>query len=174
MKSFAEQIPELEKIWLAVKTKFKCEKYVVDQLTNKDIEAYVPLKEHVRRYGARIRKSQVPLINSYIFVHISRSDYVRVLDTLYVLYFIKIGDQLVRVKEEEINLMKKVSGEKVDTFEYLPEELSIGEEVRIISGELTGTVGKLVSFKNKNKLMVELESIGFQMLVEVPSESIYR
>ncbi len=174
MVSFSAQIPENHKIWLAVRTKFRSEKYVVRQLEDKGIQAYVPLQENVRKYGARIRKSQVPLINTYIFVYIARSEYIPVLDTPYVLYFIHIGDQLVEVTSEEIDLMKRLTGEQVEAFEILPEELQIGDEVKIISGQLTGMNGRLVDFKNKKKLLVQLESIGYQMLVEIPVESVYR
>jgi transcription antitermination factor NusG len=174
MASIAAQIPEDQKIWLAVRTKFRSEKYVVRQLEDKGIHAFVPLQENVRRYGGRIRKSQVPLINTYIFVQINRAQYVPVLDTPYALYFISVGDQMVEVTEEEINLMKRLTGEKVEAFETLPQELEVGDEVKIISGHLTGMNGRLVDFKNKKKLLVKLDSIGFQMLVEIPVESVYR
>lgn len=174
MASFSAQIPEHQKIWLAVRTKFRSEKYVVRQLEEKGILAFVPLQESIRKYGSRIRKSQVPLINTYIFVHIDRSAYVPVLETPYALYFISVGDQLVEVTEEEINLLKRLTGEKVEAFENLPQDLDIGDTVKIISGHLTGMNGRLVDFKNKKKLLVQLDSIGYQMLVEIPVESVYR
>lgn len=174
MSSFAAQIPEDRKIWLAVRTKFRSEKFVVRQLEDKGIKAFVPLQENVRRYGGRVRKSQVPLINTYIFVFIDRSEYVPVLKTPYALYFVDVGGQLVQVTKEEIDLMKRLTGEKVEAFESLPQELEIGDEVKIISGHLTGMNGRLVDFKNKKKLLVQLDSIGYQMLVEIPVESIYR
>jgi transcription antitermination factor NusG len=42
-----------------------------------------------------------------------------------------------------------------------------GDEVLISKGNLIGLVGKLVSFQGKEKVMVELNTIGYSMMIEM-------
>jgi len=60
------QLSPTETRWFAVYTKYKCEKYVADQLSKKNIEAYVPIISKTRRYSRKIKHYQIPLINCYV------------------------------------------------------------------------------------------------------------
>ena len=80
-----------EKRWFAIYTKYKCEKYVADQLNKRQIESYVPLLKKTKRYVSRTKEYQVPLVNCYVFVCITKEDYSHVLRTEYVMKFIRIG-----------------------------------------------------------------------------------
>lgn len=162
-----------EERWFAVHTKYKCEKYVVDQLSLKGIGAYVPLISKTKRYASRLKTHQVPLINSHIFVLIKKHDYVRVLQTEYVFSFIKQRRNLIHIPHDEIDILKMIVGEieHVETGEITFEQ---GDEVEIIAGNLTGLKGKLIENKGKNKFVVELNNIGIQLMMTIDKNSLRR
>lgn len=155
-----------EQRWFAVYTKYKCEKLVNKQLQRKGIEVYLPLQKVVRRYTSRIKRLELPLISCYIFVKVSQQDYIQVLETNNVLEFVKIGRNLISIPEREIEILRRVVGEG-NVLEIEPTRYQVGDRVEIISGGLTGMSGKLVTVHNKKRFVVELETIGYSLHMEV-------
>ena len=49
--------------WFAIHTKYKCEKFVREQLLSKGIEAYVPVLLTKKQYLRKIKTYELPLIN---------------------------------------------------------------------------------------------------------------
>ena len=152
--------------WFVIYTKYKTEKYVVEKLKMKGVEAYVPLIKYSKRYTRKIKHYEVPLINCYVFVKITREEYLRVLETEYVSAFLKNRGNLTDVKEEEIQILRKIVGENHE-IQTAPLEFVPGKKVEIISGNLTGIKGKLIETKGKKDFLVELESIGYQFTMNI-------
>ena len=89
-------LSRIESKWFAVYTKYKCEKYVVDHLARKGIAAYVPLITKIKQYSSRVKRFDIPLINCYVFVKITKDQYIKVLETQYVMSFIKQRQNLIQ------------------------------------------------------------------------------
>ncbi|HLG38427.1 MAG TPA: UpxY family transcription antiterminator [Chitinophagaceae bacterium] len=159
-------LAENEARWFAVMTKYKCEKYVVRHLHKKGVTAYIPLIEKVKRYSRKTKKYSVPLINCFTFVHIIKDEYVKVLETEYVFGFLRQRKDLICVPDEEIQIIKRVVGEVVEVKSDI-REFQTGMPVEIIGGTLTGIRGKLVKQKGKNTFVVELQSIGYQLHMDI-------
>ena len=156
---------EQEGKWYAVFTKYKCEKYVRDQLRAKEVEVYVPLIKETKRYKTKIRKVEKPLISSYVFVKIELKNYVKVLEVQYVKGFLKIAKEMIAIPDREIEMMKRVVGEKIE--KVTNKVMSIGQKVEILSGSMTGMKGILVEVKGKKNFVVSLETIGFEINIQV-------
>lgn len=156
-----------QKEWYAIYTKYKCEKYVVDKLNKKGIEAYVPLLSSWKSYASKKKKVSIPLIHNYAFVKIDKKQHIKVLETDYVLGFVCFERARAVVKESEIELLKRITGEISDVKIDKRENLRKGEEVEIISGSLTGVRGLLIDFKGKKELLIELTSIGYHLRMNV-------
>lgn len=157
--------------WFVIYTKYKTEKYVLDKLSKKGITAYVPLISYTKRYASKLKEYQVPLINCYVFVKITKDEYVKVLETEYVSAFLKNRGNLTDVKEDEIQILRKIVGEN-EEFEVGEIEFTKGKKVEIISGNLTGIVGKLIEQKGKSEFVIELESIGYQFRMNIDKTSL--
>jgi transcription antitermination factor NusG len=158
-----------EKRWFAVYTKVKCEKYVQENLLRKNIECYLPLMSRTKRYTRKIKRYEVPLINCYIFVHITKDQYVSVLETEYVFKFIKQGHDLIAIPELEINTLKKITGFSADAMSIHKSSFDIGTEVEVSRGNLAGIKGRIINKNNKNSFIVELYNIGFQFRINIES-----
>lgn len=153
--------------WFAVYTRFKCEKMVFRQLVQKKISVYLPLQKHTRRYTRKIRVVELPLISCYIFVKITKDEYVRVLETENVQGFVRFAKNLISIPEQEIDLMKRILGEN---WEVQAEKTSFvpGDEVEIAVGNLLGMKGILVEAEeNKSQVLVELERLGYTLRISV-------
>jgi transcription antitermination factor NusG len=161
------QLSNEEAKWFAIYTKFKCEKYVANHLAKKNIEAYLPLIRKTRRYQRKVKHYDVPLIHCYVFVRIKKSDYIRTLETEYVMKFLRQGNDLIAIPEEEIDKLKRVSGDVDESFETESVEYQFGETVEVVSGHLTGMKGKIVSKAGKKSFAVELETIGYHLLINI-------
>lgn len=166
-QEITNHLHQSQKKWFAIYTKYKCEKFVVDKLLKKNIEAYIPLLKTTKRYTRKIKTYEVPLLNCYVFVKIDKTQYVKVLETEYVMKFIKQRRDLISIPDEEILLLKQIVGEFQEKIEFHPDEFVEGQEVEIIGGSLTGLNGILVEEKNKNLFVVQLNHIGVQLRIDI-------
>jgi len=155
-----------EKKWFAIYTKYRAEKFVVEQLQKKEIEAYVPLLQRTKKYDRKIKTYEIPLINSYAFVCISKDEYVKVLETQHVIHFVKQRQNLISIPQREMELMKRIVGEKFQVSLY-ENAFCEGKKVEVISGSLTGLKGILLEVRGKKSVVVELDQIGYQLQLEI-------
>ncbi len=164
-----DEIPK----WFAIYVGFKKEKSTQKQLVKKGIETYLPLQKVIRKYERKIRKTELPLINCYLFVKIIKSEYVRVLETDNVSRFVKIGKDLIAIPDIEIEILRKVLQEK-DTVEADVNTFHKGEDVVIKNGNLAGLKGKLVEYQGKEKVVIQLETIGYSLKMEIDKKLLTR
>ena len=158
--------------WFAIYTRFKCEKRVCQELERKGIQAYVPIQTVKRQYTRKVKTHHLPLISCYVFVKITKREYVSVLETDNVVDFIRFSNQLIAIPEKEINLLKRVTLESdiLDSIQPNSVGFEIGDEVEIIGGNLTGLKGKLLAREGKKYMLVELEQLGYYLQLKVAAQ----
>lgn len=161
------QISETEKKWFAIYTKYKCEKYVAENLLKKNIDVYLPLLSKTKRYIRKVKNYNVPLINCYVFVRIDKSQYLPTLETEYVLKFLRQGKDLLAIPDTEIEILKRVVGDIEEVSTVTENMYSVGESVEVTSGQLVGLKGKIVSKAGKKSFIVELDTLGFQFRINI-------
>lgn len=163
---FENHLHPSEARWFAVYTSYKREKIAFKDLTANEIETYLPLQQHTRRYVRKVKEVELPLISHYVFVKIKKSEYVKVLQCPYVVKFIKFSNNLISIPEEEIELIKRIVGEGF-FVEINADDFNAGDEVEVIGGKLTGLQGVLLEKENSHFLSVELKSIGLALKVSI-------
>jgi len=159
-----------ESKWFAVHTKYKCEKYVAQQISKKGIEVYLPLTDRVRVYASKTKKYKVPLISCYIFVKICKHEYVRVLETEYAINFLRQRKDLISIPDKEINLLKLLVGEYEVSLYDEKVNWALGQKMEVVAGQLTGLHGVLIEKCNKRDFVVELQNIGIQLQMQFRKE----
>jgi len=162
-----------KKQWYAVYTKYKAEKLVAEMLQSKEIEAYTPLLKKVKKYSKKVKTHFYPLINNYTFVRINERERTTVLQTNHVIGFLKLGGKYIPIPDEEINILKRVVGEKFEV-EAIPSVENIGESVEIIQGSLTGLSGQLISVLNKSEFIIQLNQLGYQLKIGIHPKFLMR
>ena len=160
-------LSEKESRWFAINTKFRCEKFVAQLLSKKKIESYVPTLLKTKRYQRKIKRYEIPLINSFVFVHINKSQYIPTLETEYVFKFLKQGQDLISIPDEEINILRRVAGDCIEVNLSSPDELTSGDEVEVTSGPLTGMKGVVIQKAGKKSFCIELKTVGYTLHINI-------
>ncbi len=158
--------------WYAIRVKSRSEKKVFADLTELGIEAYLPLQRKLRQWTDRKKWVEMPLISGYVFVYISRKEYEAVLRIYNVVCYIYFEGKAAVIREEDINLLKRMLGQVDFELEITHEELKPGQMVEIITGPLCGVIGELIDFKGKNKVALRIPPLGYTVLVEAPGKNL--
>lgn len=156
-----------QKSWYAVYTKSRNEKKVDQMLQEAGIESYLPLLKTLKEWSDRKKWVEEPLFRSYIFVHISPEEYYNVLHVFGVVKYITFEGKAVKIPEQQILAIKQFVNNEVDhTLNF--DDLTIGSRVEIYRGSLKGLSGSLVELQGKQKVKIEIESIGQSILLSIP------
>lgn len=164
-KQNINQLHATEARWFAVYTGFKREKIACKLLDKKGITSYIPLQSFTRTYSKKTKQVAIPLISCYVFVCITAEQYISVLETEYILRFVKLRGDLISIPEKEINILRQVVGElevEIDT-----KILHKGDQVEVIGGQLTGLKGILEEIRGEHKLIITLDTLGYDLRMEV-------
>ncbi len=158
--------------WYAIYTKPKAEKKVNEQLQQYGYESYLPLNKELRQRSDRFVNIEAPLFRSYVFVRVNEKQYYEI--PKLILGFVKyvtIGGEKIKIREQEIENIKKFLIQGSGTVEVSNEDFSINEIVEFKSGALKGIKGNLAEFRGKYKFAVRIESMGVNLLVEASRNS---
>ncbi len=155
--------------WFAVYTKYKREKVIKKELDRQDIKSYLPIQKITRIYASKRKVVELPLISCYIFVKITKSEYLKVLQAEGVVNFVRIAKNLISIPEREIEIMRQIVGEGIPV-KAEPSRLQKGDEVEIIGGNLTGLKGILVDNHGDKEVIINLESMGYSLRMTLDSK----
>lgn len=153
------------KNWFVLYTKPRNEKKVAEQLAKLGIDVYCPMVKTIKQWSDRKKKVSEPLFKSYVFVKIEE----KMRDSVFqangvVRYLFWLGKPAI-VKEKEIEAIRNFLSEtdyseKALEFEYL-------QDVDIKHGLFKGQKGKYL-YTSKNKLVLEIESLGIAVKASLP------
>jgi transcription antitermination factor NusG len=153
--------------WYAVHTRSRHEKQVARQLTEKRIEAFLPLRTEVHRWRDRYKKVEVPLFSGYLFVQLAHEPLRRlsVLQTPGVVRIVGFGKRDEPVPDEQIEAIRRVV--ESDVLLHKHRYLRVGQRVKILSGALAGVEGVLKRIKGHDRLVINVEPIRQAVAVEI-------
>ena len=144
--------------WYVVYTKPKWERKVAEQLEKIGIECYCPLITVVRQWSDRKKKIEVPLFNSYVFVHLAESDRNLVFNSAgAVRYLFWLGKPAI-VKEEEIDVIKQWL-HAPDAYDVSLTTVQVGDSIEVESGPFSKQKA-IVQEVNKTHYILVLETLG--------------
>jgi transcription antitermination factor NusG len=160
---------ENEKKWLAIYTKPRWEKKVHGTLVHKQIESWCPLQKVTRQWSDRKKIIEDPIFKSYVFVHITDDERLRVLQTEGVLNFVYYLGKPAIIKDEEVANIKSYLLENDVSFEIQSlRSFAENDKVIIKQGVFMDNIGTVVK-SGVRKLYVRLESLDQVMIVEFPA-----
>lgn len=158
--------------WYAVYVKSRAEKKAQTELQYKGIESFLPLQRKLRQWSDRKKWVEMPLISGYLFVRISRKEYDAVLQSNFIVSYVRFEGTAAQIPEKQIDFLKMMLKQDAVDIEITQEKFAPGQIIEVISGPLIGLQGKLVRIKGRNKLAVELDQLGYSALVEILSEDV--
>jgi transcription antitermination factor NusG len=156
--------------WFAAYTATHHEKRVHEQLSERNVECFLPTYRTRRSWKKRTPEIvDLPLFPNYIFVCISRPQRLAVLSTPGVFSIVGSGPNVWELPEWEIDALRNaVALHRVKPHEYLV----VGERARICSGIFEGLEGVIVRKKNNLHIVLTLDQIMRSVAIEVSAEEL--
>ncbi|GAB4335077.1 MAG: UpxY family transcription antiterminator [Calditrichia bacterium] len=143
--------------WYALYTRPRHEKKVLEALTEKGIEAFVPMVEQVRQWKDRKKRVEMPLFNSYVFVHIDLRDRYSALQTHGVVRMVSFGGEPARIPDWQIEQLRRVI-EHPETLQ-LENYLREGDWVEVVDGPFRGIKGRLRELRGETRVVINIDGI---------------
>ncbi|GAC1309787.1 MAG: UpxY family transcription antiterminator [Mucilaginibacter sp.] len=159
--------------WYPVYTHPRAEKKACQALTNKGLEAYLPLHKQLKQWSDRKKWVEEPFIKSYLFVHIKEHEQSEVLMTKGVARFIYFSGKIASMPDRQINELKLLMASPFE-LEITEEDLQPGEKIMIKAGPLKGLTGEIISYHSQKRLALRLENMGYSIIVHVAASLINR
>lgn len=156
--------------WFAAYTASNHEKHVLDLLTDRNVESFLPLYKARRHWRKRIPVSlEVPLFPNYVFVRMVRAQKTVVLGTPGVYSIVGSGKKDWELPESEIEALRNGIGTRtVEPHPYLV----VGERARVKSGVLAGLEGVIVRRKKNLQIVLTLDQIMRSIAIEVDTDEL--
>ena len=151
--------------WYAAYTSANHEKRVMQQLNERRIENFLPLYETARRWKDRRILLHLPLFPGYVFVRISLSERLRVVQIPGVARLVGFNGTPAALSEKDITGLQKGLASGVTAIPH--PFLTIGRRVRVKTGPLAGTTGVLLRRKGNSRVVVSIELLRQSVAVDV-------
>ena len=116
------------------------------------------------QWSDRKKKVQVPLFSSYIFVYLNIKEISKVFGIPGVVRFLSTRGKKDIVPEKDIETIRTLVSSKLTLKN---EDFSVGEDIVVCEGPLTGLRGRFTNKKGKSKLVICLSSINKNVSVEI-------
>ncbi|OPZ98821.1 MAG: Transcription antitermination protein RfaH [Bacteroidetes bacterium ADurb.Bin408] len=159
---------QVKKNWFVVYTKPRHEKKSAALLQASGVEVYLPLRKELRSWSDRKKWVEMPLFPSYLFVNILHEDFKKVAGSYGIVKFIYSEGKPALIREEEIFAIKKIAEMPSNiAIEVSDDTLNMGDEVLVRKGPLAGLKVKLIEFKGKSRIAVEISNLAKTVLVEM-------
>ena len=155
--------------WIAIRSKPRSEKIVLNELNKKCIESFLPLIKKRQQWSDRKKWVEFPLFPSYLFARIELKDSLYIMNTHGVNTIVKFGDKVITVEDKVVNSIKLAleGGYELHPMKYF----TIGDEVEVIDGPMKGVVGIVENkLKNENRLVIKIDALQQAVAVHINSE----
>ena len=153
------------KTWKVLRIRSQHEFCVQKQLHHLGIEHFLPTLTAHRRWSDRIKKVLLPAFPNYLFVHSEPKQRDEVFHCKGVLSYLRFENRDATLCDDEIQMMKDALPFSIQGG--LVPWTSTGEMIRITSGVLKGYTAKLVCWKNRKVVCLELHELKQGFLVDV-------
>jgi len=155
--------------WKAAYTGQHHEKSVARHLAGLGVECFLPLYVQERHWSNNRRPSlELPLFPNYLFVRVSAQSRVQVLKTPGVIDIVGRNSITDRITDEEIEILR--SGLHLRKPE--PHVFELGENVRIMSGPLSGLEGVVLRQKGSLRVVITVPLIRQSVSVEIAASEL--
>ena len=158
--------------WYALYTRSRFEKKLLYELTLRQIEVFLPMREILSYWKDRRKKIWVPLFPGYIFVNYvdTPENRYRVLNVPGAVNFVDVCGCPVPVPEEQIMAVRRFleSSSAVDTHPYI----QVGTRVEVFAGPLAGVRGILIEKRGKFRFILQVDLIRQAVSMEIDSSNV--
>jgi transcription elongation factor/antiterminator RfaH len=158
--------------WYVLHTRSRFESVVVDGLSRKQVEAYLPRITVPSKRRDRRQMIQVPLFPGYVFVRSDLNPYqqLEIVKTVGVVRFIASRQGPLPVGDEVISSLRIMV--TADRQIITGRRLRLGDRVMVVEGPMSGVVGSFVRYRGRGRVVVNIEALGQYAAVEIDADAV--
>jgi len=154
--------------WYVAYTYSRSEKKIDTRIRQLGIQSFLPLQKVKRKWSDRFKFVEVPLFPSYVFVNTTEDKIPQLKSIDGIATFLSFENKLAVVKEDEIDLIRKVIQGKMDV-EVVSETFVKGQKVEVQSGPFAGLTGTLIKEQGKKRFIVEFNNLNQHLSIDIPA-----
>lgn len=158
--------------WYALYTRSRFEKKMLSELTDRNVEVFLPMREVLSRWKDRKKRIWIPLFPGYIFIHHvdTPENRYKILNVPGAVRFVSVEGHAEPIPEEQIQSVRKFLESKitVDPYPYM----KVGSRVEIIAGPLKGIQGILVKKRGRFRFVLQVDLIRQAVSVEIDASDV--
>ena len=154
--------------WYLIYTKPHQERKVANQLSEMNIQSYLPLKLERRKWSDRIKIIHSPIFPSYVFVQLkSVQEFFDGLSAEGSCCYVKFGNEAARMREDEIEAIRMIetNGENI---EIADNSFQIGQHLVIQHGPLNGFPCEVIQYKGRKRILVRVAILQRSIMADLP------
>lgn len=163
-----ELIPQ--KTWYVVYTRPRWEKKIAENLSDIGVEHYCPINKVSRQWSDRKKIVLEPVFKGYVFVKLEDTKKWDIKDVPGILNFVYWLGKPARVRDEEIDTVKKFLNE-FDNVSVEKKDFELNEKVRITRGVLMNYEGMVISVFG-NRAIVKIDSLDLQLSAQFDKKNL--
>ena len=150
--------------WIAALVQMCTEKKVGNRLTKLGIENYVPTQTEIHQWSDRKKKIERVVIPMVVFVRADEATERILRMQSFIRKILTYPGQTAAavIPDEQIERLKFMLQEADSPVELMPENLRVGDRVRIVRGALQGLEGELCkSVPEKSMVAIRIDGLGY-------------
>ncbi|NJO35661.1 MAG: transcriptional activator RfaH [Rhodospirillales bacterium] len=158
--------------WICVRTQSKKEFFAAQNLRNQSYDCYLPTVARTIRHARRARVITAPLFPGYLFVSLELDvrQWRPILGTFGVIDLIMEDGCPKPVPVGVVEALQEATG--ADGHADFRHQVSVGQDVRIMSGPFFSLVGRLERLDDQGRVTVLLDILGGQRLVSADATAL--
>jgi transcriptional antiterminator NusG len=164
--------PQPERRWYALQTRSRFEKKVFQALHERQIEAFLPMRDILSCWKDRNKRVAMPLFPGYLFVRSQdvQSGRREILKVPGAVRLIGSNVSADAIPDEQILAVRRLVAASAvsDPCPYV----QAGQPVEIIAGPFQGTRGMLVASKGRLRFLVQVDLIRQAVSIEIEAEHV--
>jgi transcription antitermination factor NusG len=161
----AESLEAISLPWYVTYTCPRHEKYVAQQLAERNIGSFLPLYTSVRRWKDRRKRLELPLFPGYVFVQLTEGNRLDILRLPGVVQIVCFQGKPAAIPLTEIDALRRGMAGAVVVQPH--PFLQAGRRVRIVNGPMAGVEGIFVRRKDQVRIVISISLIQRSVAMEI-------
>jgi len=158
--------------WYAIYTRANAEKKLCENLQEKNIECYLPMKKTLKVWSDRKKWVEEPLFRCYIFVKVSYKEFFTALSTPGVVCYISFGGKAQSIPETQIEGIRNFLAQSDHDVTLSYERIQKGVNVVVQYGSLKGIIGEVINVYGQNRLVIRIDSMNCSLQANISREEV--
>lgn len=164
-ESEAKAAVQGQRHWYALYTRPRFEKKVNKELTDLQIETFLPLKTVTKFWSDRKKRVEEPVFPSYVFIHANSRERHDAFQPQGVVRIVSFSGEPARIPDHQIEAVRRILAAGFDPV--VSHRFSPGDPVEIIAGPLIGLRGYVRTYRGNNHFAVQVDGIRMAVLVHI-------